>query len=107
RQVPVAVVNADVPVDARGEHLDAGEQFVQQLKATDTFDWHFVDAGEARRGLESGRYYFTVEVPPDFSARLASAAERTPERAALRIVKDDANGYIVGVMADTVKTELQ
>ncbi|MER7082441.1 putative membrane protein [Saccharopolyspora kobensis] len=106
-QVPVAVVNSDLPVDSRGEHINAGEQFVQQIKATDTFDWHFVDAADARRGLAEGTYYFTIEVPSDFSARLATAADRNPERAALHIVKNDANGFIVGIMADTVKTELQ
>ncbi|GGI67696.1 hypothetical protein GCM10011581_00670 [Saccharopolyspora subtropica] len=106
-QVPVAVVNSDVPVDSHGEHINAGEQFVRQLRATDLFDWHFVDRAEARRGLEQGRYYFTIEVPTDFSAKLASAAQRTPQRAALRIVKNDAHGYLVGIMADTVHSELQ
>ncbi|TDD52228.1 YhgE/Pip domain-containing protein [Saccharopolyspora elongata] len=106
-RVPVAVVNSDLPVDARGEHINAGEQFVQQLKATDIFDWNFVDSAEARHGLVEGRYYFTIEVPSDFSAKLATAADRNPERAALQIVKNDANGYIAGIMADTVQTELQ
>ncbi|MEV0697394.1 YhgE/Pip domain-containing protein [Saccharopolyspora sp. NPDC050389] len=106
-RVPVAVVNSDLPVDTRGEHINAGEQFVQQLKATDIFDWNFVDSAEARHGLVEGRYYFTIEVPSDFSAKLATAADRNPERAALQIVKNDANGYIAGIMADTVQTELQ
>ncbi|MGW5648510.1 YhgE/Pip family protein [Saccharopolyspora sp. NPDC003752] len=106
-RVPVAVVNSDLAVDARGEHINAGAQFVQQLKATDIFDWNFVDSAEARHGLVEGRYYFTIEVPSDFSAKLATAADRTPERAALQIVKNDANGYIAGIMADTVQTELQ
>ncbi|MGP4019519.1 YhgE/Pip family protein [Saccharopolyspora sp. 5N708] len=107
RHVPVAVVNSDVPVDSRGEHINAGKQFIQQLKATNTFDWRFVDAADARRGLERGQYYFTIEVPRDFSAKLASAGGDDPARAALLIVKNDANGFIVGIMADTVKTELQ
>ncbi|MEV6233787.1 YhgE/Pip domain-containing protein [Saccharopolyspora shandongensis] len=106
-RVPVAVVNSDQAVDARGEHINAGEQFVQQLKATDIFDWNFVDSAEARHGLVEGRYYFTIEVPSDFSTKLATAAARNPERAALQIVKNDANGYIAGIMADTVQTELQ
>ena len=106
-RVPVAVVNSDHAVDRQGEHIDAGDQFVQQLRATSIFSWHFVDTDEARRGLKDGRYYFTIEVPADFSAKLASAADRNPERAALRITKNDANGYIAGIMADTVKTELQ
>ncbi|MBB5153939.1 YhgE/Pip domain-containing protein [Saccharopolyspora phatthalungensis] len=106
-RVPVAVVNSDRPVDSRGEHINAGEQFVQQLKATDMFEWNFVDAAEARRGLVHGRYYLTIEVPPDFSAKLATTADHKPQRPAVRIVKNDANGFIVGIMADTAQTELQ
>ncbi|GAA2791083.1 YhgE/Pip domain-containing protein [Saccharopolyspora taberi] len=105
--VPVAVVNADRPVDANGEHIDAGDQFVRQLRANRIFDWHFTDSADARRGLEHGRYYFTIEVPPEFSSKLASAAEADPKRAELLITKNDANGYIAGIMADTVKSELQ
>ncbi|MFC7341143.1 YhgE/Pip family protein [Saccharopolyspora griseoalba] len=106
-QVPVAVVNNDEPVDARGEHIDAGAMFVERLKANDVFAWHFVRPGTARRGLEEGRFYFSIEVPRDFSAKLAAAADGDPQRAHVRMVKNDANGYIVGIMADTVQTRLQ
>ncbi|WP_158889510.1 YhgE/Pip family protein [Amycolatopsis anabasis] len=106
-RVPVAVVNEDQPVDSQGQHIDAGNQFVQQLKAADIFAWRFVDRAEAREGLEQGRYYFTLEVPADFSAKLATATEPDPQRAGLTITKNDANGYIAGVMADTAKSELQ
>jgi putative membrane protein len=106
-KVPVAVVNSDRPVNAAGQHIDAGTQFVRQIKATGLFDWHFVPSADARRGLEDGRYYFTIEVPPDFSAKLATATRTTPQRAALRITKNDANGYIAGIMADTARAELQ
>ncbi|GAA2336845.1 YhgE/Pip domain-containing protein [Saccharopolyspora halophila] len=106
-RVPVAVVNNDRPVDARGEHIDAGAMFVERLKANDVFAWHFVRPATARRGLEEGRFYFSIEVPRDFSAKLAAAANGNPEHAKVRLVKNDANGYIVGIMADTVQTRLQ
>nr|WP_228046280.1 YhgE/Pip domain-containing protein [Saccharopolyspora sp. HNM0983] len=106
-RVPVAVVNADRPVDSRGEHIDAGNQFVQQLRADGLFDWRFVDRERARDGLREGEFYFTVEVPPDFSERLASAGETNPSRAVLLLTKNDANGYIAGIMADTVQAQLQ
>ncbi|MFD0492305.1 putative membrane protein [Saccharopolyspora erythraea NRRL 2338] len=105
--VPVAVVNNDRPVLHDRELIDAGGQFVGQLKAARTFDWHFTDGADARRGLEQGRYYFTIEVPRDFSAKLASAADAEPKRAELLVTKNDANGFIVGIMADTVKSQLQ
>ncbi|GAB3679587.1 YhgE/Pip family protein [Saccharopolyspora tripterygii] len=106
-KVPVAVVNNDRAVDRNGEHLDAGVQFIKQLKVNDVFDWRFVRGTEARRGLAEGHYYFVIEVPNDFSAKLAAAADGNPQRAAVRLTKNDANGFIAGIMADTVKTELQ
>ncbi|GAB3282351.1 YhgE/Pip family protein [Parasphingorhabdus pacifica] len=106
-RIPVAVVNSDRPVSSNGERVNAGEQLVQQLKATDTFDWHFVDEREAHRGLVEGNYYFTVSVPSDFSAKLAAATQNMPERAAIEVTKNDANGYIAGIMADTAKYRLQ
>ncbi|MHA6802083.1 YhgE/Pip family protein [Salinifilum ghardaiensis] len=106
-RIPVAVVNDDRPVEYRGQVIDAGNQFVEQLKISDTFDWHFVDGDRAQRGLRDGTYYFTISVPRDFSAKLATAGEPDPQRAQLHITKNDANGYIAGIMADTVRSELQ
>ncbi|WP_338601169.1 YhgE/Pip domain-containing protein [Saccharopolyspora sp. SCSIO 74807] len=105
--VPVAVVNSDRPADRNGERVNAGEQFVQQLRTTDTFQWNFVDAQEARAGLEDGRYYFTIQVPEDFSSRLASSTRSAPQRPALMLTRNDANGHLAGIMADTMRGELQ
>lgn len=106
-QVPVAVVNSDHPVESNGERIDAGNQFVRQLKEAPLFDWHFVSGDEARDGLQQGRYYFTIQVPSNFSAKLATASEPDPQRATLLTTKNDANGYIAGIMADTVESKLQ
>lgn len=106
-QVPVAVVNSDKPAERAGQRINAGEQFVRQLKTTDTFQWHFVDARTAREGLLNGRYYFTVQVPADFSKRLASSTRAAPQRPALLMTRNDANGHLAGIMADTMRYELQ
>lgn len=106
-RLPVAVVNSDKPVDIAGQHVNAGEQFVHQLRSSAMFDWHFTNPLDARDGLKEGRFYFTIEVPPEFSAKLATSANNAPQRAALLITKNDANGYMAGVMADTAKAELQ
>nr|WP_239028818.1 YhgE/Pip domain-containing protein [Pseudonocardia acidicola] len=105
--IPVAVVNADQPVTAGGKQVDAGGLFVAELRKDPIFDWRFVDAAEADRGVRSGDYYFEITVPADFSAKLASGATGTPQRASMQIVLDDANGYVVGKMAQTVQSELQ
>ncbi|GAA0610029.1 YhgE/Pip domain-containing protein [Kutzneria viridogrisea] len=108
KQIPVAVVNHDrVAHSKQGQRVDAGNQFVQQLKVAGTFDWHFVDDHEARDGLEHGRYYFTITVPEDLSGKLATAANTQPEQASITIQLNDANNYVIGVMSEAVQPELQ
>jgi putative membrane protein len=106
-RIPVAVVNQDVPVSARGVVVDAGQIFVQQLQQDRIFDWRFVDLQRAQRGLRSGAYYFAITVPPDFSSRLAGPATTTPQRASMLITLDDANGYLAGKLEQTAQAKLQ
>jgi putative membrane protein len=106
-RIPVAVVNEDEPVTVGGQEVDAGGLFVDELEKDPIFDWHFVDRAEAARGVHDTDYYFQISVPADFSRKLASGAENKPERARMLITLDDANGYIVGKMAQTVQSELE
>jgi putative membrane protein len=106
-QIPVAVVNEDRPVTVNGQEVDAGKLFVAELRKDPIFDWHFVNRAEATRGVSDTDYYFEISVPADFSKKLASGADNRPERAKMMITLDDANGYIVGKMAQTVQSELE
>lgn len=106
-QIPVAVVDQDRPAVADGQVVNAGEQFTQELRASNAFQWHFTDARTAHEGLAHGRYYFTITVPPDFSRRLASAQQPVPERASMDITLNDANNFIAGIVAQAAKAELQ
>ncbi|UYB44395.1 YhgE/Pip family protein [Streptomyces sp. Je 1-4] len=107
-RMPVAVVNQDQPAHARqGNRVNAGDQLVQQLKASGTFDWHFVGADQARDGLEHGRYFFTIDIPSDFSRKLATGADTRPQQAGIRIELNDANNYIAGIMTEVVQNKLQ
>lgn len=106
-QVPVAVVNEDQGSTVDGKRLDAGSEFVDQLKATPKLDWNFVSADQAKQGMNDGDYYFAVVVPADFSQNLSTLSGADPERAYLNVDLDDANGYIAGIMADTLELELQ
>jgi len=106
-RIPVAVVNQDRPVISQGELVNAGQLLVQQLRQDPIFDWRFVEEGPARRGLKDGRYAFTITVPADFSARLASSATPTPQRASMLVTLNDANGYLTGKLAETAQTRLR
>jgi putative membrane protein len=106
-KIPVAVVNQDRPVQIGNRTIDAGAQFVTQLRAQRQFDWRFVGEAKAIDGLKSGRYAFVITVPPDFSRRLTSPARGAAQRATLHVELNDANGFIVGIMAKTAEGELQ
>ncbi|MEU1422049.1 YhgE/Pip domain-containing protein [Kitasatospora sp. NPDC005751] len=106
--IPVAVVNEDHPAETRqGQRVDAGAQVVTELKASRQFDWAFVDEAAARDGLERGRYAFTIRIPADFSAGLATGPDTQPEQARIHILLNDANNYIAGVMTEVVEAKLQ
>lgn len=106
--IPVAVVDEDRPAETRqGQRVDAGAQVVTELKASREFDWAFVDDAAARDGLEHGRYAFTVRIPADFSARLATGPDVQPQQARIHILLNDANNYIAGVMTEVVQAKLQ
>lgn len=110
-QMPVAVVNEDTgaTVDVNGDttQINGGDQLVDQLKEDRIFDWQFVTADEAQRGLEDGDYYMTITVPENFSTRLASLSGTDPEQATVEFDLNDANGYVAGIMASTVESELR
>ncbi|NUU24430.1 MAG: DUF3533 domain-containing protein, partial [Streptomycetaceae bacterium] len=95
-EVPVAIVAQDRPVDAAGRTVAAGAQLTDTIVGSKTFEWHRTDAADAADGLRNGDYYFTVTVPPDFSARLASAPTAQPQQAHLAMTLNDANGFIIG-----------
>ncbi|MFE9247572.1 YhgE/Pip family protein [Streptomyces sp. NPDC007088] len=106
-KIPVALVNDDTGARAKGQKVEAGRQIVKGLRDSDTFEWHEVDAREAREGVESGRYYLSLTLPGDLSRRIASDAGESPSTGALQVRTNDANNYIVGQISRTVFSEVR
>jgi putative membrane protein len=90
----VALVNADRGAVVSGQQLNAGAEIAKSLTADGSLDWHVVDPQEARSGVEHGKYYFMLELPPDFSDAIASPVTGQPKQANLIAVYNDANNYI-------------
>ncbi|MEE6137845.1 YhgE/Pip domain-containing protein [Mycobacterium sp. 050128] len=93
-KMPVALVNSDRGAVVSGEQFNAGDDIAKSLTADGGLDWHVVDLAEARSGVDHGKYYFMVELPPDFSAAIASPVTGQPKKANLIAVYNDANNYI-------------
>ena len=93
-KMPVALVNSDRGAVVSGQQFNAGTEIAKSLTADGGLDWHVVDLQEARNGVDHGKYYFMVELPPDFSAAIASPVTGQPKKANLIAVYNDANNYI-------------
>ncbi|ORV63117.1 hypothetical protein AWC03_05395 [Mycobacterium europaeum] len=93
-KMPVALVNSDRGAVVSGQQFNAGAEIAKSLTADGGLDWHVVDSPEARNGVDHGKYYFMVELPPDFSAAIASPVTGQPKKANLIAVYNDANNYI-------------
>ncbi|MFI7386875.1 YhgE/Pip family protein [Streptomyces sp. NPDC049813] len=106
-KIPVALVNEDTGASAAGKKITAGDDITAGLYDSDTFQWHEVDAAQARRGVEDGTYYLSLTMPADFSKRVASSSGAAPETGALRVRTNDANNYIVGQISRTVFSEVR
>ncbi|MEU7486276.1 YhgE/Pip domain-containing protein [Streptomyces sp. NPDC042319] len=106
-KIPVALVNSDRGASAEGQKVNAGDDLVDGLKESDTFDWHPVSAADASKGLESGAYYLSLTVPDDFSKRIASSSGDDPVTGELKVRTNDANNYIVGQISRSVFSEVR
>ncbi|NLG45656.1 YhgE/Pip domain-containing protein [Gordonia sp. (in: high G+C Gram-positive bacteria)] len=105
-KVPVAIVNQDRPVEANGQELNAGKQVRDELLASGELDLHATDAKEAAAGLASGKYYFTIEIPKDFSSSIASATTDDPHKAQIQFTFNDANNYLAGIIGQTAASRV-
>src|SRR6201996_5772210 len=93
-KMPVALVNSDRGAVVSGQQFNAGDEIAKSLTADGSLDWHVVNLDDARKGVDHGKYYFMVELPPDFSESIASPVTGQPKKANLIAVYNDANNYI-------------
>ncbi|KRA25129.1 hypothetical protein ASD65_12360 [Microbacterium sp. Root61] len=106
-QVPVALVVADDGADINGASRNIGDEVADELVKDGTFDWHRVDAATAAQGLDDGTYDFSIEVPADFSAAIASIATSDPRQAELQLRTNDANNYLATTIGTQAVEKIQ
>ncbi|MEU1205466.1 YhgE/Pip family protein [Nocardia sp. NPDC005825] len=88
-RLPVALVNLDQPAQQGSTTLTVGNDVTNSLLASHALDFHTVDHDAALAGLASGRYYFVVEIPADFSRTLAGLGTTSMAPALISVVYND------------------
>lgn len=105
-KVPVALVNEDTGTVVDGKKLDAGAQVADALLNSGQLQLHEVSATEAADGVSSGKYYFSVTLPRDFSADIASPSGNAPQQARIDFTFNDANNYLGSIIGQNAAREV-
>lgn len=107
RDIPLAVVNEDQGATIQGKPANLGADTTKNLVNTDYLDFHEVKADQAARGLERTEYLFTVHIPKDYSASIASMTTDHPHHAEITLTYNDYNGTAGAVLTNGLAPELK
>lgn len=77
----IAIVNEDLGVARDGEPVEMGKEVVSILSDNSEYEWKVMGRGTATNGLKSNQYDAIVYIPSDFSNRVMSYDEQSPEKA--------------------------
>lgn len=97
--LPVALVVADQPAQAQGEQIFLGPRIESELVSGHQLGWQVVSADEAAKGLNSNKYYFSVTIPANFSASVASLGSGQPKPAHLIVTDNESANFLTSLIA--------
>ncbi|MFB1097192.1 YhgE/Pip family protein [Terribacillus sp. JSM ZJ617] len=103
----VAVVNKDKGSTFEGKDLHVGDDFVDNLKDNDKFDWQFVDEAKAMDGLKAEDYYMVVKIPENFSANAATLLDEEPKQMNIDYYSNPGKNYPASKITDTAMQQLE
>ncbi|MFI8975161.1 YhgE/Pip domain-containing protein [Nocardia asteroides] len=106
-ELPVALVNSDQPVDSGGKRIAAGEQVADSLLKSKPVAFERLGRDAAMAGLESGRYYFMVEIPENFSRSIAGLSQPTADPARIEITYNDNNTLLASSIGARIMTAVE
>lgn len=94
-RIPVAVVNLDEGVaGSGGSTVNSGAELVDSLADSADLAWDAVDEETALAGLSDGTYALVLEIPEDYSEKVASLDGSDPSRAQLEIISTGSENVL-------------
>lgn len=107
-ELPVALVNNDKPgADKDGVRHAYGQEVVDELLDRNDIGWVAVNSQTARSGVTSGKYYFSVTIPADFTAKVNSLGGSHPQAAQIDVTYDDTNSFLASTLGKSAMNEVQ
>lgn len=106
-QVPVAFVNLDQPCVKDGKTYAIGQDLVDNLKENDKVAWRFVSPVEAKSGVEGTAYYAMIEIPADFSQKIAKVQDGLFTKPEILYTANKGKNFVFGQISDKVAESIR
>ena len=110
QNISVAVVNKDKGNELSGKNINFGNEVIDKLKGNDKLGWKFVSEKDALDGVNSGKYYASIEIPENFSKDLTSiVTEETKKGKIIYTVNEKINAIAPKITekgASTIQSEV-
>lgn len=105
--ISVAVVNNDKGTTLFDKDLNVGNRLIDQLKDNHSLGWKFVDEKEAKKGVETGKYYASIEITPDFSKNIISVLSKDIHKAEIVYTVNEKINAIAPKITDKGASTIQ
>lgn len=105
--ISIGVVNEDIGATLSNKPINIGEIAVENLKNNKTLNFKFVNKEEAKKGLESGKYYASIEITKDFSENILSFLKGTPNKPRLIYKVNEKRNAVAPKITEKSATLLQ
>ncbi|WP_161928362.1 YhgE/Pip family protein [Gordonia crocea] len=91
KDMPVAIVNQDTGFTDDSGTTEAGAKVTDNLVKSGALNFQRVDKANAYEGLRSGRYYFVLDIPADFSENLKTITNPGTAASLITVTFNDNN----------------
>ena len=105
--ISVAVVNNDKGTTLFDKKLNMGDKVIDQLKDNKALGWKFVSEEEAKKGVETGKYYASIEITKDFSKNIISVLSKDINKAQIVYTVNEKINAIAPKITDKGASTIQ
>jgi len=105
--ISVAVVNNDKGATLFEKDLNVGDKLIDELKNNHSLGWKFVNEEEAKKGVETGKYYASIEITPDFSKNIISVLSKDIHKAEIKYTVNEKINAIAPKITDKGASTIQ
>ncbi|MDO1604846.1 YhgE/Pip domain-containing protein [Lactobacillus sp. YT155] len=107
KNMNIAIVNEDKPAKFKGKTVNVGKEVQKTLSKDKQVKWHFVDAQDAKKNLDNGKYAMKIVLPKNFSKNATTALDKNPKVSTLKVQTSDKNNYLAGMITTQVVEQMK